>query len=347
VQVDLSKVMFIATANQLDSIPGPLLDRMEVIELPGYTGNEKVEIARNHLLPKQMAEHGIMKDQLIIDDAVLTAIVHGWTREAGVRNLEREIAAVCRNAAVELADGKVDKVEIGLARLAEILGPERHESDIAERKPQVGVITGLAWTPTGGDVMFIEVRVLPTNRASGGDLRLTGQLGEVMRESAQAALSWVRANATRLGIEPEKIASSDIHIHLPQGGVKKEGPSAGVALTIALVSALTGRPVRHDVAVTGEVNLRGRAMPVGGIKEKVLAAHRAGIKVVFLPERNKKDIIDIPKEVAAELDIRYMSRVDDALDVTLGEAPPRGESVPPIPPPPTAAAERSADHLPS
>jgi ATP-dependent Lon protease len=350
VQVDLSKVMFIATANQIDSIPGPLFDRMELIEIPGYTANEKLEIAKKHLLPKQLAEHGIEKDQLTLADETIAQVIHGWTREAGVRNLERELAALCRSAAVEIAEGGETKhVEITPARLAEILGPQKFEHDAAERRPQVGVITGLAWTPTGGDVMFIEVRALPPSRSGGGgELRLTGQLGEVMRESAQAALSWVRANADRLGIESEKIASHDIHIHLPQGGVKKDGPSAGVALTVALVSALTGRTVRNDVAITGEVNLRGRAMPVGGVKEKVLAAHRAGIKIVFLPEKNKKDTIDIPKEIRDELDIRFISKVDEALDVTLGDVPPRGESVPPIPPPPTATAgTQPIDRLPS
>jgi ATP-dependent Lon protease len=342
VAVDLSKVMFIATANQIDSIPGPLFDRMELIEIPGYTANEKLAIARNHLLPKQLAEHGIEKDKLELTDELLTDVIHGWTREAGVRNLEREIAALCRSAAVELADGRTDQVEIAPTRLADILGPQKFESDAAERKPRVGVITGLAWTPTGGDVMFIEARVLPGK----GELRMTGQLGDVMRESAQAALSWVRSNAARLGLEHEKISASDIHIHLPQGGVKKDGPSAGVALTVALVSALTGRAVRNDVAITGEVNLRGRAMPVGGVKEKVLAAHRAGIRVVFLPARNKKDTIDIPPEVRDAMDIRFMDRVDDALEVALGDVPPRGESVPPIPPPPTAQ-DSAYERLPS
>ena len=349
VPVDLSKVMFIATANQIDSIPGPLFDRMELIEIPGYTANEKLAIAKNHLLPKQTAEHGIEKDQLTVPDETIAEVIHGWTREAGVRNLERELAALCRSAAVELAEGDTAHVEIPPSRLPDILGPQKFEHDAAERRPQVGVITGLAWTPTGGDVMFIEVRALPASRSGGGgELRLTGQLGEVMRESAQAALSWVRSNASRLGIDAEKISSSDIHIHLPQGGVKKDGPSAGVALTVALVSALTGRTVRNDVAITGEVNLRGRSMPVGGIKEKVLAAHRAGIKIVFLPEKNRKDTIDIPKEIRDELDIRFISKVDEALDVTLGEVPPRGESVPPIPPPPTATAgTRPTDRLPS
>ncbi len=345
VAVDLSKVMFICTANNIDSIPGPLLDRMEMIEIPGYTANEKLQIARNHLVPKQLAEHGIEKGKLALDDETLLQTIHGWTREAGVRNLEREIAALCRAAAVEIAESLSPEeaikgeVKIDPARLSEILGPQKFESDVSERKPQVGVITGLAWTPTGGDIMFIEARVLPGK----GELRLTGQMGEVMRESAAAAMSWVRTNATKLGIDHDKIASSDLHIHLPQGGVKKEGPSAGVALTVAIVSALTNRTIRHDVAITGEVNLRGRSMPVGGIKEKVLAAHRAGIKVVFLPERNRKDIIDIPLEVKNELEIRFISKVDEALDITLGDLPIKGESVPPMPPPPTATAGRPAE----
>jgi ATP-dependent Lon protease len=352
VPVDLTKVMFIATANQLDSIPGPLFDRMELIEIPGYTANEKLAIAKNHLLPKQTAEHGIEKDKLEIPDATLSAVIDGWTREAGVRNLEREIAGLCRSAAVELASGpggaaEAPPVAITPDKLSDILGPQKFEHDAAERRPQVGVVTGLAWTPVGGDVMFIEVRVLPAvSKGGGGDLRLTGQMGEVMRESAMAALTWVRSNAARLGIDHDKILTSDIHVHLPQGAIKKDGPSAGVALTCAIVSALTGRPIRNDVAITGEVNLRGRAMPVGGIKEKVLGAHRAGIKIVFMPERNEKDTLDIPADIKADIELRFMSRVDDVIDVALGEAPPRGESVPPIPPPPTAVASQPA-RLPS
>ncbi len=353
VPVDLSKVMFIATANQLDSIPSALYDRMELIELPGYTAAEKLAIAKRHLVPKQTAEHGIEKDRLEIPDATLVETIHGWTREAGVRNLEREIAALCRSAAVEMANhiGEVGAdtgpvVQITPDKLADLLGPQKFEYDAAERRPQVGVVTGLAWTPTGGDVMFIEVRVLPAISKGGGDLRLTGQMGEVMRESAQAAMTWVRSNATRLGIDHDRILASDIHIHLPQGAIKKDGPSAGVALTCAIVSALTGRPIRNDVAITGEVNLRGRAMAVGGIKEKVLGAHRAGIKIVFMPERNEKDTLDIPADIKAEVELRFVTRVDDVIAVALGDAPPKGEAVPPIPPPPTAAVGRGVN-LPS
>ena len=329
VPVDLSKVMFICTANSIDSIPGPLLDRMELIELPGYTALEKLAIARRHLVPKQTAEHGIEKDKMEISDEALTDVIHGWTREAGVRNLEREIASLCRYAAVKLASGEAEAVNIGKDDLTDILGPAKFSSDMAGRKPEVGVITGLAWTPTGGDVMFIETRAFQGK----GDLRLTGQLGDVMKESATAAHSWVRANAARLGIESDKIAATDLHIHLPQGAVKKDGPSAGVALTVALVSALSRRPIRNDVAITGEIDLRGHALPVGGIKEKLLAAHRAGIKVVFVPERNSKDLIDIPPEIRNDLDIRLMSKIDDALAVAL-EAAPVEEPAPSSMPPP-------------
>jgi len=343
VPVDLSKVMFICTANQLDTISQPLLDRMETVELSGYTTVEKLAIAKNHLLPKQLAEHGIGKDQLDVGDDVLEEIIHSYTREAGVRNLEREIAAVCRGAAVRVAEGATS-VRMTKDMLEEMLGPPRFVSDTAERKPEVGVITGLAWTPVGGDIMFIECRTYPGK----GEVRLTGQMGDVMKESAQAAVSWVRANAARLGIDHEKIATSDLHIHLPQGAIKKDGPSAGVALTCAVASVFTKRPVRNDVAITGEIDLRGNALPIGGVKEKVLAAHRAGIKIVFLPERNRKDTIDIPEEIRNELDIRFMTKIDDALAVALADAPPTPEPEPAIPPP-TAPSGRGSmgERLPS
>ncbi|HEU4734063.1 MAG TPA: endopeptidase La [Kofleriaceae bacterium] len=342
VPVDLSKVMFICTANQTDTISQPLLDRMEMVELSGYTSVEKLAIAKNHLLPKQLGEHGIAKDQLEIDDDVLSEIIHSYTREAGVRNLEREIAAVCRGAAVRVAEGAT-AIHFDKHQLEELLGPPRHVSDTAGRNPEVGVITGLAWTPVGGDIMFIECRIYPGK----GEVRLTGQMGDVMKESAQAAFSWTRANAARLGIDPEKLANSDLHIHLPQGAIKKDGPSAGVALTLAVVSAFTGRPVRNDVAITGEIDLRGHALPVGGIKEKVIAAHRAGIHIVFMPERNLKDTIDIPDEVKRELDIRTMTKIDDALAVALGEAPAKPEPEPAIPPPTAPSRGNLGDRLPS
>ena len=342
VPVDLSKVMFICTANQLDTISQPLLDRMEMVELSGYTSVEKLAIAKNHLLPKQLGEHGLGKDQLDLGDDVLTEIIHSYTREAGVRNLEREIAAVCRGAAVRVAEGS-PAIQFDVRALEELLGPPRFVSDSAGRQPEVGVITGLAWTPVGGDIMFIECRIYPGK----GDVRLTGQMGDVMKESAQAAFSWTRANATRLGIDADKLANSDLHIHLPQGAIKKDGPSAGVALTLAVVSVFTNRPIRHDVAVTGEVDLRGHALPVGGIKEKVLAAHRAGIKIVFMPERNLKDTLDIPDEVKRELEIRTMTRVDDVLAVALAAAPAVPEPEPAIPPPSAPSRGNVGDRLPS
>jgi ATP-dependent Lon protease len=342
VPVDLSKVMFICTANQTDTISQPLLDRMEMVELSGYTSLEKLAIATNHLLPKQLGEHGLGKGQLEIDDDVITEIIHSYTREAGVRNLEREIAAVCRGAAVRIAEGATE-IKFDRGQLEELLGPPRHVSDTAGRRPEVGVITGLAWTPVGGDIMFIECRIYPGK----GEVRLTGQMGDVMKESAQTAYSWTRSNATRLGIDSEKLANSDLHIHLPQGAIKKDGPSAGVALTCAIVSVFTGRPVRNDVAITGEIDLRGHALPVGGIKEKVIAAHRAGIEIVFMPERNLKDTLDIPEEVRRELDIRTMTRIDDALSVALGDAPAKPEPEPAIPPPTAPSRGNVGDRLPS
>lgn len=323
--VDLSKVMFICTANNLDTISQPLLDRMEMVELSGYTALEKLQIAKKHLVPKQTSEHGLENDKLVIEDAAIKEVIQSYTREAGVRNLERELAALCRNAAVRIAEG-AEAIRIDKADVATALGPVKFVADDAERSPEVGVITGLAWTPVGGDIMFIETRVYPGK----GDLKLTGQMGDVMKESAQAAVSWMRSNAARLGIDHDKVLNSDIHIHLPQGAIKKDGPSAGVALTCAVVSAFSKRPIRHDVAITGEVDLRGNALPVGGIKEKVLAAHRAGIKIVFMPERNRKDAEEIPAEVRADLDIRFMKKVDDALGVALGAAPKLPEPDPAI-----------------
>ena len=343
VPVDLSKVMFICTANQTDTISQPLLDRMEQVELSGYTSVEKLAIAKNHLLPKQLGEHGLGKGQLEIDDDVITEIIHSYTREAGVRNLEREIAAVCRGAAVKVAEGATGEIHFDRPQLEELLGPPRHVSDTVGRKPEVGVITGLAWTPVGGDIMFIECRIYPGK----GEVRLTGQMGDVMKESAQAAFSWTRANAVRLNIDADKLANNDLHIHLPQGAIKKDGPSAGVALTVAVVSVFTGRPIRHDVAITGEIDLRGHALPVGGIKEKVIAAHRAGIQIVFLPERNLKDTIDIPDEVKSQLEIRTMTNIDDALSVALGDAPATPEPEPAIPPPTAPSRGNVGERLPS
>jgi ATP-dependent Lon protease len=334
--------MFICTANQTETISQPLLDRMEMVELSGYTTVEKLAIAKNHLVPKQLGEHGITREQLDLEDEALAEIIHSYTREAGVRNLEREIAAVCRGAAVKVAEGS-SKIQIGKPALEELLGPPRHVSDAAERSPEVGVITGLAWTPVGGDIMFIETRIFPGK----GEVRLTGQMGDVMKESAQAAVSWTRANSARLGVDTDKIAASDLHIHLPQGAIKKDGPSAGVALACAVVSVFTKRPIRNDVAITGEIDLRGNALPVGGIKEKVIAAHRAGIKIVFLPRRNEKDTLDIPDEVKNALDLRFMTKIDDALQVALADAPPTPDPEPAIPPPTAPSRGSVGERLPS
>ncbi len=343
VPVDLSKVMFICTANTLETISQPLLDRTEVVELSGYTTVEKLAIAKNHLVPKQLGEHGIGKDQMQLDDEALEDIIHSYTREAGVRNLEREIAAVCRGAAVKVAEGATS-VHVTKESLADLLGPLRFVSDTAERKPEVGVVTGLAWTPVGGDIMFIEARAYPGK----GDVRLTGQMGDVMKESATTAVSWVRANSARLGIDHDKMMTSDLHIHLPQGAIKKDGPSAGVALATAVASVFSKRPIRNDVAITGEIDLRGHALPVGGIKEKVLAAHRAGITTVFMPQRNEKDVLEIPEQVRNELDIRFMMKIDDALNVALGDPPPAASEPEPAIPPPTAPSRGSmGERLPS
>jgi ATP-dependent Lon protease len=345
VPVDLSQVMFIATANQLETIPGPLLDRMEVLHVPGYTEREKFVIARRHLIPKQMAEHGIERDQLRVADEAIREVIGHYTREAGVRNLERELATLCRHAAVELAgNGPEARASIGVQELAAILGPARFTSETADQVASVGVATGLGWMPTGGDLLFVETRLMPGK----GELSLTGQVGDVMEESARAALSWVRANASQLGIDSQRFFESDIHVHVPSGAIKKDGPSAGLAITTALSSLLLDRPVRADVAITGEITLRGLVLPVGGIKGKVLAAHRAGIRTVLLPDRNRKDLDEIPEEVRAELDVRFVTRIGEALEVALGESPetsPRVDTVPPPPstsPRPTAPRSRTA-----
>ncbi|HWM84447.1 MAG TPA: endopeptidase La [Kofleriaceae bacterium] len=340
VPVDLSQVMFIATANESETIPGPLLDRMEVLHIPGYTEREKFVIARRHLIPKQMAEHGIERDKLKVSDEAIREVIGHYTREAGVRNLERELATLCRHAAVELAAGGADPLaSIGVEDLGTILGPPRFASEVADQVASVGVATGLGWMPTGGDLLFVETRRMPGK----GELSLTGQVGDVMEESARAALSWVRANAEGLGIDSQRFAESDIHVHVPSGAIRKDGPSAGLAITTALTSLMVDRPVRPDVAITGEITLRGLVLPVGGIKGKVLAAHRAGIHTVLLPERNRMDMEEIPDEVRKELDIRFVSRIGDALAVALGPSPEPGDVVespaPPVGPAPRLSNE--------
>jgi ATP-dependent Lon protease len=317
VPFDLSGVMFICTANVLDTIPGPLRDRMEVIQLPGYTAQEKLQIARRYLLPRQLAANGLKPEKCEISDEALAAIIDDYTREAGVRNLEREIGNVLRNVAVRVAEGSVEHVKIGPDDLPPILGPRKFEADVAMLAGVPGVATGLAWTPVGGDILFVEAARMP----GAGKLILTGQLGEVMKESAQAALSLVKARSRELGIEPELLEKSDIHVHVPAGATPKDGPSAGVAMFVALASLFTARPVRSDVAMTGEISLRGLVLPIGGVKEKVLAALRAGIKTVILPARNRRDLEEIPADARDKLEFVWVERVDDALAAALSPSP--------------------------
>ncbi len=322
---DLSNVMFIATANVADPIPAPLRDRMEILEIPGYTRREKLAIARQHLLPKQIEEHGITNQTatdgtalLEIRDPAVEIIIDGYTREAGVRTLERQVASVIRGVAVKVAEGDLTARRIETEdHVREFLGPTRYTSDVAERTSETGVCTGLAWTSVGGEILFIEA----TRMYGSGKLQLTGQLGDVMKESAHAALSYVRANCEKFGISKDFLEKSDIHIHIPAGAMPKDGPSAGVTMFTALVSLLTGIRVRHDVAMTGEISLRGRVLPIGGLKEKVLAAHRAGIKRIVLPERNVPDLEEVPAEVKGDLEFIPASKMEQVLEAALEEKP--------------------------
>ena len=339
VPFDLSKVMFVATANIMDPIPPALRDRLEVLELPGYTREEKLNIAKQFLIPKQLSEHGLSSERVVFEEPALAELIDSYTREAGVRNLEREAANVIRAVAVLVAEGKAQELEkIGIDRIPDFLGPQKYMSEVAERTAEPGVATGLAWTPVGGDILFIEA----TKMNGKGQLVLTGQLGDVMKESAQAALSFIRARAKWLGLEENFLEKTDIHVHIPAGAIPKDGPSAGVTMFVSMASLLTGKPIRNDVAMTGEITLRGLVLPVGGIKEKFLAAHRAGIKRVILPERNRKDIIDIPEQPRKEIEILFVKRMDELLPLVLTEMPKLGvmsvPSVPsPAPPPPPAA----------
>ncbi|GAA5235581.1 endopeptidase La [Verticiella sediminum] len=317
VPFDLSRVVFIATANMLESIPGPLRDRMEVIGLGGYTDEEKLQIAKRYLVPRARRTNGLGDEQASITDEAVVRIIRHYTREAGVRNLEREIARAFRRTAVEFAQGHTEPVAIGVAQLHDLLGAERFEDEVAMRVSVPGVATGLAWTPVGGDILFIEAARVPGS----GRLQLTGQLGDVMRESAQAAMSLVKSRAGSLGIESAALEKSDIHVHVPAGAIPKDGPSAGVAMYTALVSALTGRTVRADTAMTGEISLRGLVLPVGGIKEKVIAADRAGITRVMLPARNRRDYEEIPEDVRNRLAFIWLETVDQAIANALETAP--------------------------
>jgi len=317
VPFDLSRVVFITTANILDTIPGPLRDRMEIITLPGYTESEKLEIARRYLVRRQLEANGLKPEQAEITDDTLREIIRHYTREAGVRNLEREIGKALRNGAVRIAEGSTTSVRIDADDLPAILGPPQFESEVAMRTSVPGVATGLAWTPVGGDILFVEATRVPGS----GRLILTGQLGEVMRESAQAALSLVKSSASTIGIDIALFERSDIHIHVPAGAIPKDGPSAGVAMYAALVSLLTGRTVRSDTAMTGEISLRGLVLPVGGIKEKTAAAARAGLARVLLPARNRKDLEEISEDVRNRLEFVWLERVDDLIAAALEDKP--------------------------
>ena len=314
VPFDLSQVLFICTANQLDTIPAPLRDRMEIIFIPGYTETEKFHIAMGYLIPRQLRENGLLPGEITFTEAAVRRIIREYTREAGVRNLERAIGRVCRKVATRIAEGATEAALVDAEDVPRYLGkPLFTEEEITQRVEVPGVAIGLAWTPTGGDVLFIEATRMPGSKG----FVLTGSLGEVMRESAQAALSYVRAHAKDYGIPERFFEQSDIHIHVPAGAVPKDGPSAGITIVTALVSLLTERPVRPDVGMTGEITLRGKVLPVGGIKEKVLAAHRVGLRTVILPKRNEKDLEDVPEDVRQAMQFVLVETIEEALQVAL------------------------------
>jgi ATP-dependent Lon protease len=326
VPFDLSHVMFITTANILETIPAPLLDRMEVIQLAGYTEREKVRIAQNYLLPRQLRENGLRENEISFSEEALMAIIRNYTREAGVRNLEREIGGVLRKIVTRVAEGKQDYVEVTAENVRELLGRPRYlgNMEVVQRTSVPGVATGLAWTPSGGEVLFIEATRMPGSKG----FQVTGSVGKVMQESASAALSYVRSNAASLHLDPEFFKDSDIHLHIPAGAQPKDGPSAGVTMATALTSLISGRPVRADVGMTGEITLRGQVMPVGGIKEKVLAAHRARLKTLLLPSRNEADLEDIPEEVQNEMEFIFVETIDEIIKHALEDQPVEGEPVP-------------------
>jgi ATP-dependent Lon protease len=313
VSFDLSHVMFITTANMLETIPPALRDRLEVIELLGYTLDEKIKIAERYLIPRQIDMNGLKADQIQFTRAALRTIITGYTREAGVRNLEREIATICRGVASQVAEGAISSAAIKIRELHKYLGPVRMNSEAAARTSKPGVVMGMAWTPTGGDLLFIEATAM---KGKGG-LTLTGQLGDVMKESATAALSFIRANAETIGISKDFFEDVDLHIHVPSGAIPKDGPSAGVTILTALVSLLTNRAVKKDLAMTGEITLRGTVLPIGGVKEKVLAAHRAGIKTIILPQWNKKDLVDIPQKVQKDIEFHFVDEMLDVLKIAI------------------------------
>ena len=313
VPFDLSNVMFITTANVLDTIPPALRDRLEIINFAGYTHDEKFKIAKEFLIKKQMKEHGLSNKEVEITDSGLKFIIEHYTREAGVRNLERQIAKLYRKVAKQVAEGKKKKITITSLNVTKFLGPIKMKATLIEKKDEVGMSTGLAWTQAGGDILFIEVALMPGK----GSLILTGQLGDVMKESMQAAMSYVRARGVQFGLSPKFFQKIDVHVHVPEGAVPKDGPSAGIPITTAIISALTKVPVKRTVGMTGEVTLRGRVLEIGGVKEKVIAAHRAGLKTIILPKDNKKDLVDVPKEVIRDLDFKFVTHMDEVLEIAL------------------------------
>ncbi|MFQ3647306.1 MAG: S16 family serine protease, partial [Anaerolinea sp.] len=319
VAFDLSEVLFITTANSLETIPGPLLDRMEIIQLSGYTEQEKLAIARDYLVPRQLRENALRKSEVIFEDSALQTLIRDYTREAGVRALEREIGRVARKIVTRIAEGTDSTVVVDAAMVKELLGKPRfaHQTELKDRTQLPGVATGLAWTPVGGDVLFVEARYLP----GGKGFQYTGHLGEVMQESARIALSCVRSKASELKIDSDFFNNNEIHLHVPTGATPKDGPSAGVTMAVALTSLLTNRPTRSNVAMTGELTLNGQVLRVGGIKDKVLAAHRLGVDTVILPARNERDLEDLPAEVREKMNFVLVSHIDEALEAALEPAP--------------------------
>ena len=311
--IDLSEVLFIATANDVQTIPRPLLDRMELIEISSYTENEKMHIAKEHLVPKQLKANGLKPEQLTISDKALGEIISGYTKEAGVRSLERKIGQICRRAALKILEQHEEKVNVTQKNLEEYLGRKRYNFQMKNPQPEVGIVRGLAWTSVGGDTLQIEVNIMPGR----GGFKLTGQLGDVMKESAEAGISYIRSVAKKYGIKEEFFKKHDIHIHIPEGAVPKDGPSAGITMATAMISAITKVPVRADVAMTGEITLRGRILPIGGLKEKLLAAKKAGIKTVLVPGKNKPDVQEMDQEITEGLEILFAESMEEVLKTAL------------------------------
>jgi ATP-dependent Lon protease len=318
-------VMFITTANLLEPVPAPLRDRMEIITLSGYTEKEKISIAKGYLIPRQLRENGLRKNEIQFTDDGIQKIIRSYTREAGVRNLEREIGAICRKVVTKIAENQVEEIVITDEKVRELLGRQKffHDEEILHRTSIPGVATGLAWTPVGGDILFIEATKMPGQKG----FQITGSIGNVMQESAHAALSYVRSKAEKLGLDKNVFKNTDIHLHVPAGAQPKDGPSAGIAIATALVSLMSGKPVKSDVGMTGEITLRGQVMPVGGVKEKVLAAHRSALKTVILPKRNQVDLEDIPEEVKNEISFIFAETIDDVLNAALESLPENNNEV--------------------